>query len=239
MSTKKTIRRFPRLPVYFELGQVVHHAEFGTGTITSILGTKLTIAFCDAVREMRLNQVVTRAQAEDGWRDCFMHGATRRLEEGRWLWIVRSLCSRRGEWTAFLEKWGVPRSSAHDLIKRFLQERFWESQHASGNRTERAAELGQQTGDRAAELNAGREKLVREERAKREKQDGLQSEDLTYWSVRIKLPEAVAENCREKYEEAGDDAKRYWVRAAYQFVDRENEIESSSDEEQEDSVSGE
>jgi hypothetical protein len=225
-------RRFPRLPVSFKLGQLVHHTEFGTGTINSICGCNVTVAFCDEKRELDIEQVVTRALAEERWQDCYSHGANRRLEEGHWLWVVRSLCSRRGEWTAFLEKWGVPRSSAHDLIQRFLQERFWESQHSSGNRTEGPPKLDGGVTDAAAKLNAEREKLVRKERDKRE------AAKLNYWSVRIKLPEAVAEDCREKYEEE-TYAKEYWVRAAYRFVDREDELESSSDAAEEDGSSDE
>jgi hypothetical protein len=221
--------RFPRLPVIFKLGQLVHHTEFGTGTINSIRGCNVSVAFCDEERELDFEQVVTRALAEARWQDCYSHGANRRLEEGRWLWVVRSLCSRRGEWTAFLEKWGVPRSSAHDLIQRFLQERFWESQHSSGNRTEGQPKLDEGAADAATELNAGRKTLVRNERDKREGNGHDQEAKLTDWHVRIKLREAVAEDCRGKYEEGGDDAKKYWVRAAYRFADREDELESGSD----------
>lgn len=232
-------KRFPRLPVFFEPGQLVHHAEFGTGTITSILGANLTIAFCDEKRELWFDQVITRAVAEERWRDCYSHGANRRLEEGHWLWVIRSLCSYRGEWIAFLRKWGIPRSSAHDLIQRFLQERLWESQHPSGNRTEGAARPDQRTTDGAGGLNAGRAKKVREERAKRDKQGDPQTEELSDWLVRIKLPANVVEECRERLKEGGADAKQYWVHAAYQFVNRENELDSSSDEEQENSGSDE
>jgi hypothetical protein len=211
----------------------VHHTEFGTGTISRIHGCNVTVAFCDEERELDFEQVVTRALAEERWQACYSHGANRRLEEGRWLWVVRSLCSRRGEWTAFREKWGVPRSSVHDLIQRYLQERFWESQHPSGNRTEGAPKLDDRPTDGPAELNAEREQLVRDELAKREKDSSAQPAKLTYWPVRIKLREAVAEDCREKYKEDGDDAKEYWVRAAYRFVDREDELKSASDAEQE------
>jgi hypothetical protein len=231
------IVRFPRLPV--KLGQLVHNTEFGTGTITSIHGCNATVAFCDEVRELDFEQVVTRAMAEERWQACYSHGANRRLEEGRWLWVVRSLCTRHGDWTAFLEKWGVPRSSAHDLIQRYLQERSWESQHASGNRTERAPKLDDRATDPAVELNAEREKLIRDELAKREKDCSAQTAKLTYWPVRIKLPAAVAEDCREKYQEAGDGAKKYWVRAAYRFVDREDELESGSGAAQENGSSDE
>jgi len=89
--------------------------------------------------------------------------------------------------------------------------------------------LDQRATDAVAELNAERKQLVREEMTKREKDGRAQTAKLTYWPVRIKLPEAVAEDCREKYKEAGDDAKEYWVRAAYRFVDREDELESGSD----------
>jgi len=224
------IHRFPRLPVSFKLGQLVHHTEFGTGTISSFHGCNVTVTFCDAERELDFEQVVTRALAEERWQDCYSHGANRRLEEGRWLWVVRSLCSRRGEWTAFLEKWGVPRSSAHDLIQRFLQERLWESQHSSGNRTEGVPKFDEGATD-DAKLNAERERVVRIERAKREGNGHDQTAKLTDWHVRIKLPEAVAEDCREKYKE--DYSKEYWVRAAYRFADREDELESGSDAEQE------
>jgi hypothetical protein len=220
-----TIVRFPRLPVFFKLGQLVHHTKFGTGTISGIRGCNVTVAFCDGERDLNIEQVVTRAQAEELWQGCYSHGANRRLEEGRWLWVVRSLCPHRGDWAAFLHKWGVPRSSAHDLIHRFLQERFWESEHPSGNRTDGTPKMDDNRAtDRANDLNAGREASVQEERTKREKRGHAQTAKHTDWHVRIKLPESVAEDCREKYKKAGDSAKQYWVRAAYRFVDREDEL---------------
>jgi hypothetical protein len=221
------IVRFPRLPV--ALGQLVHHAQFGAGTVGSIRGCNVTVVFCDEERALDVEHLVTRVLAEERWQECYSHGANRRLEEGRWLWVVKSLCSHRGEWTAFLNKWGIPRSSAHDLMKRFLQERSWESQQSSGNRTERAPSLDEQATEHAAELNEGRAKVVREQIAKREDNGHAQAAKVIDWLVRIKLPEAVAEDCREQYKEAGDDAKEYWVRAAYEFVDREDELESDSD----------
>jgi len=63
--------------------------------------------------------------------------------------------------------------------------------------------LDQRATDAVAELNAERKQLVREEMTKREKDGRAQTAKLTYWPVRIKLPEAVAEDCREKYKEAG------------------------------------
>jgi hypothetical protein len=117
-------RRFPRLPVFLKLGQLVHHLHFGCGTISNIRGCNVTVAFCDEDRELDFEQVVTRVLAEERWQDCHSQGANRRLEEGLWLWHVWCLCSRRGEWTAFLKKWDMPRSSAQDLIQRFRQERF-------------------------------------------------------------------------------------------------------------------
>jgi hypothetical protein len=232
-TTVKKVIRFSRSessPVLFKRGQLVHHTKFGTGTISSIQGCNVTVAFCDEERELDFEQVVTRTQAEQGWEACYAHGDNRRLEEGRWLWIVRSLCSRHGDWSAFLHKWGIPRSSAFDLIQRFLQERFAETRQTSGNRTEGAQKVDERATDAVADkLNAERKQLVDEERTKRD------TAKLTYWSVRIKLPKAVAEGCREKYKEAGDDAKEYWVRAAYRFVDREDELESGSDAAEEDS----
>jgi hypothetical protein len=233
------IFRYPRLCVRFKLGQLVHHTEFGTGTISSVNGCKVAIAFCDEERELDYEQVVTRALAEERWQDCYSHGANRRLEEGRWLWVIRSLCTQRGDWNAFLQKWGIPRSSAHDLIARFLQERRWDSQHASGNRTEGTPKLDGGTIDAAAQLNEGRKQLVREETTKREKDGLAQMAKLIYWPVRIKLPEPVAEHCRENYKEAGDEAKKYWVHAAYRFVDREDELDSASDAVQENGKSEE
>lgn len=234
-----TVVRYPRLPIFFEVGQPVHQAEFGTGTINCICGCNITVAFWDEERELDIDDVVTLHQAEDRWQDCYSHGANRRLEEGRWLWVVRSLCSRRGQWTAFLEKWGVPRSSAHDLIRRFLQERFWASQHSSGNRTEGVPTLDERAVDNATELNAERSKLVGEEAAKREENGHKETDKLAYWSVRIKLPEAVAHDCQKKYKESGEDAKEYWVGAAYRFVERGSALESSADAVQENDGSDE
>jgi hypothetical protein len=219
--------RFPRLAV--TLGQLVHHAQFGAGTVSSIRGCNITVVFCDEARELDVDRLVTRAQAEERWKDCYSHGANHRLEEGRWLWVVKSLCSHRGEWTAFLAKWGIPRSSAHDLMKRFLQERSWELQQSSGNRTERAPSLDEQATEHAADLDEGRAKVVREQMAQREDDGHDQTAKLIDWLVRIKLLESVAEACRAKYKEGGDAAKKYWVRAAHRFVDREGELESDSD----------
>ncbi len=86
--------------------------------------------------------------------------------------------------------------------------------------------MAEQAANAAAELNAKRKQLLRKESAKREDKGHAQTFKLTYWSVRIKLPETVAEDCWEKYKEAGDDAREYWVRSAYRFVDREDELEA-------------
>jgi hypothetical protein len=228
--------RFPRLPFFYNLDQAVHHDVFGAGKITAICGCTVTVAFCDQTRDLDIEEVVTRPQAEEGWHACMVHGANHRLEEGRWLWIVRSLCPQRGDWKAFLNKWGVPRSSAYDLIQRYLQERLWESQHASGIRTDTTA-LGLQ--DHANTLNAGRKRLVDKEKAEREGRRESQGTKYTYWNLRINLPDAVTEDCREKYKEDGDDGKAYWVRAAYRYVDREDELESGSEAVQENGSSDE
>jgi hypothetical protein len=89
-----TIVRFPRLHV--QLGELVHHDEFGAGTISRIWGYTLTISVSDGERDLPVDCVVTRAQAEEQWRETFLRGLNHRLELGRRLWAVRNLCSRRG-----------------------------------------------------------------------------------------------------------------------------------------------
>ena len=127
-----------------------------------------------------------------------------------------------------------------------MQERFAETRQAFGNRTDAgpgssgnrtfdAPKIDEQTKeDRANELNAQRKQVVAAELDKRK-----DAAKYIYWNLRIKLPEAVAEDCREKYKEDGDDGKAYWVRAAYRYVGREDELESGSDAVQENGSSDE
>jgi len=114
----KRIGRFPRLEPELKPGLPVYHPAFGSGAIAAIEGEKITVQFDNQERQVAALDLVTRPRAEVNWYRYWLRGAERRFEEGKRLWIVKSLC-RHGEWQAFLNRYSYPRTTADDLIERY------------------------------------------------------------------------------------------------------------------------
>jgi hypothetical protein len=112
-GSPRPIRR-PRLEWERKEGQAVYHSTFGFGEIVAIRDSKIVVKFGKNERVVSEQDLVTRAQAESAWNLYWLTGERRRLEEGKRLFVVKSLC-RFGEWQAFLKKYDYPRSTADDL----------------------------------------------------------------------------------------------------------------------------
>jgi hypothetical protein len=211
----KPFRRFPRLESGLKPGQPVFHATFGYGKVAETDGDEVTVRFGKKKGRVRTREVVTRAQAEENWHNYWLRGTERRLEEGKRLGIVKSLC-RFGEWQAFLEKYGLSRSTCDDLIARFKAQVAESQSRRAKMPGNRAIDMVDRHGnERDLDSDADeREELVRRESAKRHGR--VPSHHKTLWSIRIKLPADVLSRCHKKYKEPG--SKEFWRRAAYQFV---------------------
>jgi hypothetical protein len=213
------VRRFPRVKPDLKPGLPVYCARFGFGEIATIDGDDITVRFKDKNRLIEAKELVTRVEAEVDWHEYWLTGEKRRLREGKKLFIVKGLC-RHGEWQVFLDRYEIPRSTADDLIRRYLDAilRSGETPHLHGYRAndvgDPARDRNNQTEDSdAAELA----KLVEQEAEKRRGKTPTQNPE--YWHVRIKLPPAIVTRCREHYKQP--DAKEYWRRAAYMFIDED------------------
>ena len=210
-DTAKPVRRFPRLAWERKAGQPVYCLAFGFGKIVAIVDSKVVVKFRKQERVMNSQDLMTCAQAQADWHLYWLRGERRRLEEGRRLSIIKSLC-RHGEWQAFLDKYDYPRSTADDLIEHYNNEVRWEARtELPGNRAIQAGEPERPTNER--------KELVKKEIEKRRGKKPSYHKSL--WSIRIKLPPDILNLCRERYRLGGEDAKEFWRRAAYQFVDIE------------------
>jgi hypothetical protein len=198
-------------------GQPVFSPAFGFGKIVAIRGNKLVVKFGKQERVVNEEDLLTRAQAEADWHLYWLRGERRRLEEGRKLAIVKSLC-RHGEWQQFLDKYEYPRSTADDLIARYQNELRWETRaEMPGNRANGHGQLGEHVNERQPNPNdAERDNLVKKEAEKRQRRQP--SHHKTLWSLRIKLPPEILALCRERYRRKGESAKEFWRLAAYLFV---------------------
>jgi hypothetical protein len=133
-ETAKAFRRRPRLGWERKVGQPVFSPAFGLGKIDAIVGNQIIVKFGKQERVMRAQDLMTRAQAESDWHLYWLRGERRRLQEGRRLSTIKSLC-RHGEWQAFLDKYDYARSTADDLIRRYHDELRWEVRNQlTGNR---------------------------------------------------------------------------------------------------------
>jgi hypothetical protein len=216
-SKAKPIRH-PRLEWERKVGQQIHSAKFGFGKIVAIQSDKIVVKFGKNERVMGAQDLSTRAQAEIDWHTYWLSGERRRLEEGKRLSIVKSLCEF-GEWKKFLDKYNYSRSSADDLIRRYHIDLKWEARNQlPGNRASQTGDLGQRVNDHSEDPE-GRERreLVKEEIEKRRGKEPTYHK--TLWSIRIKLPPDVLALCRKKYVRNGKRAKEFWCLAAYIFVD--------------------
>jgi hypothetical protein len=215
-ETTEPVRRHPRIELPLKLDQLVFCSALGFGRVVAIDGDDITVGFGEKERQMGKQDLVTRVGAEVAWHTYWLRGEKRRLEEGKRLFIVKSLCEF-GEWQAFLDLYDYPRSSADDLIRRYKNEVIWETQiqQLPGNRASDLADPDRQDNERKADPEAEkRADLVRAETEKR--RDRMPTYHTTLWTIRIKLPPDILIRCREKYKLPG--AKKYWRRAAYEFV---------------------
>lgn len=227
----KRIRRFPRLEPELKRGLPVYHPAFGSGEIDAIEGEKITVKFGGLERRVRARDLVTRVRAEVDWHSYWLRGEKRRLKEGKLLWIIKSVC-RFGEWQAFLRRYDYPRTTADDLIRRYLET---ESNELHGNRAIDVTDADC-ADEHTPDPNSDEIKdLVTKETDKRRGRKPRHHP--TFWSLRIKLPREVATRCRKKYKEESDAAKEFWQAAAYRFVgldpDEPNHNSESRDDESE------
>lgn len=217
-ETTVPVFRSPRINRPLEVNQLVYCPKFGFGEIVAINKDDIAARFGKKERRVEKTELVTRAQAEMAWHEYWLTGEKRRLEEGKRLFIVKRLCrAKHGEWQAFLNRYDIPRSTADDLIRRFLNEmtRKSPSQQLPGYRSIDLNSSDYTANLTAAEQDAAKLKeLIKKENLKREGQEPTDHDSL--WSIRIKLPARILHRCRKQYERPG--AKEYWRRKAYEFI---------------------
>lgn len=217
-ETTIPVRRRPRQNEPLKVGQPVYCSKFGLGGIVAINGDDITVGIGKEERHVGKQDLVTRLQAEINWHRYWLRGERRRLEEGKRLLIVKNLClSEFGEWRAFLDRYDYPRSTADDLIRRYKTHTMRKAldQNLPGNRASDLADPDRQVNERKADPDAEeREEVVKTETEKRCGRTPTPHQ--IYWTIRIKLPSHILDRCRQKYKRPG--AKKYWRRAAYQFI---------------------
>jgi hypothetical protein len=227
-KTTVPVFRSPRINLPLEINQPVYCPEFGFGEIVTINQDDITVRFGKKERRIEKTGLVTRAKAEIAWHEYWLTGEKRRLGEGKRLLIVKRLCwERHGEWQAFLNRYNIPRSTADDLIRRYLNEmaRKSPSQQLTGYRSIDLSSRDYATDVATGEKNATElDELIHKEIAKRDGRKPTHHESL--WSIRIKLPQDILRRCRKKYKRPS--AKEYWRKKAYEFVGVEPEVETES-----------
>lgn len=200
------------------IGQPVYCPAFGSGEVAAIEGDLITVRFSDTEAKVKVQQLTTLALAEGDWHSNWLRGEPWILEDGRRLLIVRGLC-RHGEWQDFLKKYDLSRSTCDDHIRRYKNTLVLAAQIAqmTGNRSFDPADLDpdRKVNPRSPDPNAEELKAKVEEEIQKRK-GRVPSHHRTDWSTRIKLPPAVAVQCREKHPNAG--AKAYMQRAAYGLI---------------------
>lgn len=219
-ETAKTPQRFPRLKWERKAGQPVYCPAFGFGKIVAIVGDKIVVKLGKKERVMGEQDLMTLAQAEADWHLYWVRGERRRLEEGKRLSNIKSLCrlSGLGEWQAFLDKFDYPRSTADDLIRRYHTELRWEARtELTGNRASQEGEPERHINERRPDPDDDeRNDLIAKEAEKRRGKEP--SHHKTSWSIRINLPPDIVTLCRKRYKRKSKSAKAFWQRAAYIFV---------------------
>ena len=217
-ETTIPVRRRPRLNEPMKVGQPVYCSKFGFGGIVAINGDDITVGVGKEERHVGKQDLVTRLQAEIDWHRYWLRGEKRRLEEGKRLFIVKSLCLNEfGGWQAFLDRYEYPRSTADDLIRRYKIHTMRKAldQNLPGYRAGSVPDPDRLVNERKGDSEAAeRKELVRTETEKR--REKMPTHHETLWSVRIKLPPHILIRCRKKYKRPG--AKKYWRRAAYAFI---------------------
>ena len=215
-ETAKPIRRRPRREWERKAGQPVYCPAFGFGEIVAIQGDKIVVKFGKKEQVMAAQDLMTRAQVEADWHLYWLRGERRRLEEGRRLSIIKSLC-RHGEWQAFLDKYDYPRSTADDLIRRYREELRWKARtQLTGNRAIQVGVPALPIHERIPDPDdAERKALIKKETEKRRGKEP--SHQKAPWPIRINLPPDIIALCRERYKHEGESAREYWRLAAYRF----------------------
>jgi hypothetical protein len=200
------------------IGQPVYCLAFGAGEVAAIEGDLITVRFSDTEEKVQVQQLTTLALAEGEWHSNWLRGEPWIVEDGRRLTIVKNLC-RHGDWQDFLKKYDLSRSTCDDHIRRYKNTLVLAAQVAqmTGNRSFDPADLDpdRKVNPRSPDPNAEELKAKVEEEIQKRK-GRVPSHHRTDWSVRIKLPPAVAAECREKYPDAG--AKAYMQQAAYGLI---------------------
>jgi len=228
-ETTVPVFRFSRADPPLEIGQPVFCVTSGFGEIVAINGHRIAVRFGESKKQwMKKRHLITAIQAEVTWHTYWLRGEKRRLKEGKWLFIVKALCRKQfGAWQAFLNRHDIPRSSADDVIKCYLDEmvRKSPSRQLTGYRS-----IDLSSPDYAADVATGEknatelDELIHKEIAKREGRKPTHHDSL--WSLRIKLPQDILRRCRKKYKRPG--AKDYWRRKAYEFVGKDPKAETKS-----------
>jgi hypothetical protein len=228
-ETTVPVSRFRRADSPLQIGQPVFSADFGFGEIVAINGHHVAVRFGKSKKQwMKERHLITAIQAEVTWHTYWLRGEKRRLKEGMWLFIVKVLCRKQfGAWQAFLNRYDIPRSTADDLIRRYLDEMVLKSpsQQLIGYRSIDLSSRDYATDVATGEKNATElDELIHKEIAKRDGRKPTHHESL--WSIRIKLPQDILRRCRKKYKRPS--AKEYWRKKAYEFVGVEPEMETES-----------
>jgi hypothetical protein len=115
------------------VGQPIYGPTIGAGRIAAINGGQATVKVEDSNGEITeiivaVAALITLTQAQAVFDSWWVRGKTWRLQQGRWLWIVRELCmlTGHGVWKAWLEAHdNYPRSTAHDYIREYKNEVAW------------------------------------------------------------------------------------------------------------------
>lgn len=228
-ETTVPVCRFPRFDPSLQIGQSVFSRDFGFGEIVAINGHHVAVRFGKSKKRwMKKRDLITAIQAEVTWHTYWLRGEKRRLEEGKWLFIVKVLCRKQfGAWQAFLNRYDIPRSTADDLIRRYLDEmaRKSPSQQLTGYRSIDLSSPDYAADVATAEKNVKQlDQLIEMERTNRDGREPTHHDSL--WSIRIKLPHRILRRCRKKYKRPG--AKDYWRSKAYEFVGEDPDEETES-----------
>lgn len=224
------IHRYPRIDPPLQLGQPVYHHDRGFCEVMAIEGEDITISAGQKRLVVERDAFVTLVQAQINWHSDWLNGEKRRLREGEELFIVKGL-SRFGEWQNFLDRNEIPRSTADDLIRRYLNElaRKGRAVDLHGYRASSDDGADRRVTEQIRDSDdTERRELVAKEADKRL---GRQpSHHRYFWSLRIGLPTRIIALCRDRYRLEQKNSRKYWQDKAYEFARQERPSSSSEEE---------
>jgi hypothetical protein len=225
----KPIQRHPRIDPPLQPGQPVYHPDRGFCEVMAIEGEDITISAGQTKLVVERDAFVTLVQAQINWHSDWLNGEKRRLREGEELFIVKGL-SRFGEWQTFLDRNEIPRSTADDLIRRYLIELARKGRVLNLHGYRASSDDGTDRQDnqhiRDSDDTERRELVAKEV----EKRQGRQpSHHRYFWSLRIGLPTRIIALCRDRYRLEQKNSRKYWQDKAYEFARQDRP--SSSEEE--------